>query len=149
VTQICALFLQQRVAGFHVGIEIDWADRVARRYFTPIPLVVGTAGELVEEIENAKGIPESPISLRTVPVPGIPPENRAGFRGGWDHPSTPLEHGMGSRQRAAGWRKRISGPTERALNRTPSTHSIPPFGGASGSSPDGNSKGSTSLGVEP
>ncbi len=30
----------------------------------------GQAGEIVEGLEDAKGIPESPISLRTVAVPG-------------------------------------------------------------------------------
>jgi len=43
---------------------------VARCYFRSVPIVRGQAGEIVEEIEDAKGIPESPISLRTAAVPG-------------------------------------------------------------------------------
>jgi hypothetical protein len=49
---------------------IDRTAKVARCYFRSVPIVGGQAGEIVEEIENAKGIPESPISLRSVAVPG-------------------------------------------------------------------------------
>ena len=52
------------------GIVIDRTAKVARCYFRPMPLVGDTAGEIIEGIENAKGIPELPISLRKVAVPG-------------------------------------------------------------------------------
>jgi hypothetical protein len=35
-----------------------------------MPLVGGPAGDLVEEIEDAKGEPDSPVPLRRVAVPG-------------------------------------------------------------------------------
>jgi hypothetical protein len=52
------------------GIVIDRTAKLARCYFRLVPLVGERAGELIEEIENAEGIPESPMSLRTVAVPG-------------------------------------------------------------------------------
>ena len=48
---------------------IDRAVELARCSFRPIPLVAGSAGDVVEEMENAKGIPESPKSLGIVAVP--------------------------------------------------------------------------------
>jgi hypothetical protein len=67
------------------GIVIDRTAKVARRYFRPVPMVSGQAGEIVEGIENAKGIPELPISLRTVAVPGTGTDDIANTReaGGW------------------------------------------------------------------
>jgi DNA invertase Pin-like site-specific DNA recombinase len=52
------------------GIVIDRTAKVARCYLRSVPIVGGQAGQIVEGIENAKGIPESPISLRTAAVPG-------------------------------------------------------------------------------
>lgn len=52
------------------GIVIDRTAKVARCYLRPVPMVGGPVEEIIEGIENAQGIPESPISLRTVAVPG-------------------------------------------------------------------------------
>ena len=40
------------------GIVIDRTAKVARCYFRPMPLAGDTAGEIIEGIENAEGIPE-------------------------------------------------------------------------------------------
>jgi hypothetical protein len=67
------------------GIVVDRTAKVARCCFRPMPLVGDTAVEIIEGIENAKGIPELPISLRKVAVPGTGTDDVANNRtpGSW------------------------------------------------------------------
>jgi len=55
--------------------------------------VEGLAGEIIEVLENAKGIPDSPIPLRTVAVPGTGTDdvaNNAGAGNWWILKESPL-----------------------------------------------------------
>jgi hypothetical protein len=52
------------------GIAIDHTAKLARCYLGSVPMAGGPAGEVIEGLENAKGITESPVSLRKVTVPG-------------------------------------------------------------------------------
>jgi hypothetical protein len=51
-------------------LVIDRTAKVARCYFRPMPRVGGPAGEIIEGMEDAKGIPDSLIFLRRIAVPG-------------------------------------------------------------------------------
>jgi hypothetical protein len=67
------------------GILIDGAAKRASSYVRSKLLVAAPVGGLLEEIENAKEIPASPISRRTVAVPGTGTDDVAnnGEGGGW------------------------------------------------------------------
>jgi hypothetical protein len=71
------------------GIVVDRTAKVARCYFRPMSLVGRASDELIERVENAKGIPDSPITLRKMAVPGTGPRPKTGrgFRAGWNRPS--------------------------------------------------------------